>query len=215
MFVQSGVVKAGHNQSRTHAAHPEGVAQVQPQTITIPIYPIILLAACLILCISLVTTVARTGQAPAVVEPPQRYLPGTVLPVGAYCKVSAEGYCYPPMDAHCNVPGDGRCFTYRSYNGEAIGKKVYLTVEIATGAIIQALIPATEYTVGDLMLAWGTPIGFSRSGRAITVYWNKRSAYLTTCSFRPESHVTWITYFSESVEASPWHGFNQRIGAKC
>lgn len=216
MFTQAITAQAEFTQAHGQSIPTEDGVRVPPEPISLPVYPVMLVAAILTLCIILVIALAQTHKASAIVEPPQGFLPGSVLPAEAFCKASPDGHCYPPLDTHCNVPGDGRCFTYPEYDVETIGKKVYLTVEVESGMIRAALIPATEYTVWNLISAWGSPTGFSQNGTTLRMDWNTRSVYLDVCPFRPEDRVKWITYHSDLVEAPPWRGFKQvDFAAKC
>ena len=164
---------------------------------------------CLAVCITLVITLARTAPIPIIRALPQRFLPGSVLPFEAYCTVTANGGCSPKTYISCNQPGDGRCFTYPSFVVGDAGKKVHLTVEITSGTITQALLPAGDFTMGSLMLAWGSPTGFGQSGNLTIVYWGTRGVFFATCSFRPEGRPMWMTYYAEPVKALPWRGFAQ------
>jgi hypothetical protein len=115
-----------------------------------------------------------------------------------------------PMNATCNALHDGRFRCYVHHKG----KEVYLAYDGASQMIIGAVISANEYTIGDLIISWGTPTGFTQDGRAIEVSWGTRSVYLHTCSFQPTSHVGYIEYGLESKQLPPWRGFIRR-GEQC
>ncbi|MHB8626708.1 MAG: hypothetical protein ACYDBJ_08270 [Aggregatilineales bacterium] len=210
MFVQVGVVGAEINQDRIPT---EDTVSVPPKSVTIVVRLIMLIIAGLVLSILSVVLLARTGTAPKIFEPPLHLLPGDAPPKDIHCGESADEACYPPVDAHCHESGDAGwgCFTSAStpYNG----KKIAILIDVASRTIALTSISAPGYTMGDLILAWGTPTEFNQSGRAIDVYWGARSASLTTCSFRPESRVDIITYYRSPAFAAPWHGF-VRVNSK-
>jgi hypothetical protein len=205
MSIQFNAISAEFDHNRAQA---EKVVPLRPKSITGIIRLITVLICFLILSTLSVVVVARTGISPMMIEPAQHLLPGNVPPSDVHCGESADATCYPPVDAHCYEPGDANCFTSASIRQN--GKVIRLTIDMASRLIAYTLIPVSEYTIGDLILTWGTPSGFTQNGRYIFVYWDARSAYLTTCSFRPESRVEFITYYRISpVSASPWRGFSR------
>lgn len=138
-----------------------------------------------------VVAFARMRAVPIrIIEPPSYLLPGN----------------RPPTNAACDSLHDGR---FRCYVIQG-GKEVYLAYNGASQMIISAVISAREYTIGDLITAWGTPAGFTQDGRAIEVNWGTHSAYLHTCSFQAFSRVGYIEYSLEPKQGSPWRGFTNR-----
>lgn len=191
---------------------PEKVVPVRPKSIAGIIRMITVLLCILILSTLSVVVVARTGINPMIIEPPQHFLPGNVPPRDVHCGEVANETCYPPVDAHCYEPGDANCFTSASIQQN--GKVIRLTIDTASRLIAYTQISAREHTIGDLLLRWGTPIGFAQYGLYIFVYWDTQSAYLTTCRFQPESRVEFITYYRISpASLSPWRGFS-RVNSK-
>lgn len=211
MSIQSSAIRAELDQDRVRA---EKVAAVRPKSITGIIRLITMLLCFLMLSISFVVVVARTGITPTISEPPQHLLPGNVQPKDIHCGASADETCYPPIDAHCYVSADANCFTSASIQQN--GKVVYLTIDIASRMIAFTSIPNQGDMIGDLILAWGTPSGFTQYKQYIDVYWGTRNAHLTTCSFRPESYVDHIIYSrTNPIPASPWRGFKQVKSKDC
>ena len=207
MSIQFNAISAefGHNQA-------QNVAPVRPKSMAGIIRMITVLLCILILSTWSVVVVARTGINPMIIEPPQHFLPGNTPPRDVHCGEAADETCYPLVDAHCYEPGDANCFISASIQQN--GNVIRLTLDTASRLIAYTQISAREHTIGDLILAWGTPSGFTRYGRHIDVYWGSRNASLTTCAFRPESRVEFITYYRISpASASPWRGFS-RVDSK-
>ena len=92
-----------------------------------------------------------------------------------------------------------------------------MTIDNVTGTkkILQTLIPAPEITMGDLLLAWGTPTGFIQDDEGVYVYWNERKAYLVDCLFWPGSHIESITFYPKAITVPPWQGFVRRQNSAC
>ena len=194
-----------------------GGATAVSSRVTVVVFRIVgFIIICYALSIAAVVYFAAQAQAPSMnFVPPRQFLPDSVLPASAYCKVAPDGHCYPPLNTHCNVPGDGRCFTSISQSVDQPGKTIYLTVDLASGQIVQTVIPENGYSIGDLITIWGTPIGVQQSGKGTTVYWSSRSAYVIACPFRPGSRVAWLTYFTTPIETQPWRGFRNRNRKYC
>jgi hypothetical protein len=134
-----------------------------------------------------VMSIARTQATPQLLDLPQAYHPGQALPDGLAC----YGYTSMPENS-CAV--------------DLPGNLIYLNLD-ADKRITDAVIPALNYVIGDLILMWGTPGGIIQKPHTTYVYWGTRSAYVYTGSLRPDSRVQFILYDSEPKPASPWHGF--------
>jgi hypothetical protein len=134
--------------------------------------------------------VSRMGTSAQIYTPRESYLPGNQLP-----KLSEQDSCTssPPYSTSCLV---------RLQNHE-----IYWDYEFASHKIIRTTVSAEENTIGDLILAWGTPIGFDQYDTSIIVSWGIRSALLVTNSFQPNSRVRFIQYDTEPLKRSPWRGF--------
>ena len=156
-------------------------------------------AVCILLGSTLLTigimSVSRTGTILPIKTPPQGYLPGNPLP-----SLSENISC---NDYHRYQQINITCLAHLS------DQDVYFIYVAGTGSksIVRTTIDANEYTIGALILAWGTPTGFDRYGTAFVVSWGTRSANLVTPSFQPTSRVGFITYDLEALKRSPWQGF--------
>lgn len=131
---------------------------------------------------------ANTKPSSKVIEPPPELLPGK------------QQF---PQAANCEALHDGRF----SCDVDVNGTDIALTYNAITYRILYTFTSRPDQTLGDLMLAWGTPSGFARSGDATLVFWNTRAAYLTPRSFRPESLVKYVRYGDAEVPPLPWRGF--------
>lgn len=202
MAIQFRLAIPSFAQNRVRANH---VPQVPPRTRTIFARLTAALLSGLLLGTLSGVVVAGVGTIPTIIEPPPQLLPGNAAPAGLFCGESANESCFPPVDAHCFESGDANCFAQGIIRYD--GKPITITIDLASRTIALVNVPAQDYKMGDLLSAWGTPTGFSQVGRAIDVYWDTRSAHLTTCSFQPESRVDSITYSREPAFASAWQGF--------
>ena len=137
-----------------------------------------------------VLIVSRMNVPSKIYTPPQAYLPGNPLP-----RFAGKDSCdkFAPINMVCNGP--------------VFGQKIYWYYELGTRRIVRTGISASEYTIGDLILAWGTPTGFDQYGTSIIVSWGARSALLVTNSFQPYSRVRFIEYDLEPYRRSRWRGF--------
>jgi hypothetical protein len=149
---------------------------------------IILLFSLLLLTLSNLS-ISSSGRYAEIYTPPQAYLPGNPLP-----EFAGKDACdkFVPTNMIC---------------GELEGRKLYWYYELATRRIVRTGISASEYTVGDLILAWGTPSGFDQFGTSIYVSWGTRSALLVTRSLQPNSQIQFIEYDLDPPKRSVWRGF--------
>ncbi len=136
-----------------------------------------------------VLIVSRMGVPSEIYTPPQAYLPGNPLP--------------PLSDDACDQlsPYSRSCLMHLQNHD------IYWHYEPGTRKIIRTTIAANETTIGDLIIAWGTPTGFDQYGASIVVSWGTRSALLVTHSFQPYSQIRFIDYDTEPLKRSPWYGF--------
>lgn len=191
MLSRSFAVAAESRQSHLPSRVDSGV---QPNRIPKLVSVAALMCFCLTMLVLGVMTAARTGTIPTLLDPPPRYLPGNPLP--------GDVSCYTPGDEH--MP---RCFV------QHLGDEVYFNFDGNTRTILRTVIPAREYTIGQLILAWGTPTGITQTHYTIYVYWRTRSALLYTSSFQPDSRVEFILYGLEQQPTAPWRGFRRLIPA--
>jgi hypothetical protein len=138
--------------------------------------------------------VSRLQTFRAVIDLPQDILPGSPVPY------EADPALHGGMLAHQ--------LTINGFN-------VQLAYDSEHELIVRAQIAENAYTIGDLILAWGTPSGFARSGRDVDVYWGRRGVYLNTCSFRPDSRVQYIAHYIDEQTASFWRGFSTDTDTDC
>lgn len=192
-------------------------AEVQPNSTVTALRLIGLMLIGSAFCILIAIIISRIGKAPGTIDLPQAYLPGSPFSTDAWCKGAAvncplSGNCYRP-----DVAGRAQCPSYSSYPIKHDSQELSVTVDNVTRAkkIVQTSIPAHEYTMGDLLLAWGRPTGFIQDDEGIYVYWGARSAYLIGCSFWPGSHLESITYSLQATPAPPWRGFVRRQSSAC
>ncbi len=172
----------------------------------------VLVVASLAMLILAVVITARMGTSPHAPDLPQRFLPGNPLPNEAACTTLSDDH----------IP---RCVVRLAHDD------VYFNFGTQKRIISRTVIPAQQYTVGDLIAAWGTPSGFisltdvvaideenmtaawgTPSGftwneTKIYIYWGTRSALLYARSFQPNSRVDFILYNVDQPQASLWPGF--------
>jgi len=142
---------------------------------------------CLVVGMMGVLAAARSTSAPVIRALPNYLLPGSPAP--------ADVTCYPMHYGQCQ---------YSVLYGDDL---VYLAFNGFRTKIVSAVIPAHGQTIGDMILAWGMPTGFSQNGFNVEVSWGSRTAVLITCSFQPTSLVGYFRYDMEPVQVPPWRGF--------
>ena len=149
-----------------------------------------LVVLCLTLLISGVLLVARAQPVPRIPSLPQRYFPGNPLP--------DDVACYWPVGdhmPHCSI-------NYR-------GKEIQFAVDAEMQVIDYTLVRAREYTLGELVVSWGSPSGIIQTFPRTYVYWGTRAAYLTG-ALKPDSQVQFILYDRAPRPTAPWRGFRRR-----
>ncbi len=148
-----------------------------------------IVAACMTAGVVGVIAAARTELAAPVTEPPQRLLPGSPMVPEAVCDASRDG--------------EYRCFVR---HGDQV---IWLAYDGAAQAITSTAFSVREETVGELLIAWGTPTGVAEQGGWITVYWGTRSAHLPECRVQPGSPVGYLAYgpMPKLGKLSAWRGF--------
>jgi hypothetical protein len=139
------------------------------------------------------SSIAQTGAIQPIKAPPQEYLPGSPFPKDSE-NISCDTYS---VDQLMGIS----CLAHLP------GQDVYFYYDAASKCIVRTTIPAKEYTIGALILAWGTPTGFDRYGDGIVVSWGTRSANFDAQSFQPMNHVGFITYDLTPFKRSAWKGF--------
>ncbi len=97
------------------------------------------------------------------VQPVDALAPGATMPHRATCEYGSK-LLYDPITA---------CWTILP-----TGQNVYFDLDTRTRIIQRASYIDLKDTVGDLLLVWGTPNGYTHEGKAWTFYWNDREAYI-------------------------------------
>jgi hypothetical protein len=152
---------------------------------------IVVSSALLLLAVAAFAVIAvnRTELRPLGLELPSRVQPGKSLPADARC----DWHMVMEHILYCNVV-DSNVLVHFSY-------------DIERQVILSSSMLANGKTVGDLLLAWGEPSGYTRSEMAVQVFWGARSVYLSSTPFKPGTRAGYITYTLEPDSARPWHGF--------
>jgi hypothetical protein len=122
-------------------------------------------------------------------EPPGYLLPGHRLPDNAQCTWA---------------PHAGDTMLCRIFLHDNL---FYLTYNVTQKTIVRTAMSASNETIGDLILAWGTPTGMQRFPWAVQVYWGTRSVYISARPFRPDNRTAFVSYNLNTVGALPWQGF--------
>ena len=182
------------NSAYPRRTQPQREADVRPALTRSPsrasvwirhIPPLVKVATLLLLGLTLlsvgVLTAARTGAMPHIKVPPQEYLPGSTI-YRSYGDTDCNDNQYVAIDMICVV------------------QDMYVYYESGTYRIILTIISTYKYEIGELIVAWGFPIGFHQSGSSVVVSWGDRSAFLDTPSFNPYSRVQSIEYDLDPIE---------------
>jgi hypothetical protein len=124
----------------------------------------------------------------AIDELPAELRPGSPLPSGVFCS-----FWFGEADdsLHCS-------------------RREYQIVYSRTRKIIWsvAVYPIPIMRAGDLVMAWGTPSGFSRNnGNYFTIYWPGRYCFIPGSIFSPNSPVSVLGWSRDNVQAEPWKGW--------
>jgi hypothetical protein len=159
-------------------------------------YAILLVVATLALALSVsisgIILIARAAP-PVLVQPPANILPGNPLPDDVKC-------IWPPYRSN----GMLYCNTILDEN------RVYLTYDPRREMIIRSSVEIDRQTVGDLLLAWGTPTGLKRSPWSAQIQWGGRYVYAYAHPFKPSNPIFFVFYTLEPESNPPWSGFGNR-----
>jgi hypothetical protein len=133
------------------------------------------------------------------IDLPTAYRPGEAMPPDAYCDWHYYDYQY----MSCHTRGSNGGWTSFIYD-------VRLRAISYTSRAV-----ADDLTIGNLAIAWGTPIGADLSGWSKTIYWEHHSAYVWGSEFSPNSRVLYISYWLRAEARPTWRGFvsDREIGA--
>ncbi len=150
-------------------------------------------AVLLTLAVFAVVVMHRSSTYPVDIGLPTRLLPGKPLPPDAHC----EWYMASENNLYCVVTEEGL--------------SAYISYDIRQQVIRTASLPIRDKVVGELILAWGEPSGFSGSGLSNQVNWGNRSVYVISTPFSPNTRAGYIFYSITPYTAEPWRGFINHI----
>ena len=186
MAIYSG---AGTGLIRERAVSATG-AGIRWQNIPLQAKVVIVMLLSLMLLVLSILSAARTETVPDIHVLDEIYLPGNVLP---------------------QLPKDAECFDlaylYRSCLISVLGQKIYLNYEPSSRMMVHTGYRTKEYSIGELIVAWGFPTGIAQHDTFTFVNWERRSAIIYSKSFEPESRVAFIQYDLEEQPSSVWEGF--------
>lgn len=147
----------------------------------------------LVMTILVLFTVMIARAQPAVqlseLDLPQAYYPGSPMPDDVLCFLAPSSSTL-----------EGCHILYE-------GTEVHLEFDTNMTVITATIISAQKYMIGDLLTAWGTPIGITQTYYMTMVDWGTRTAYVYADSFRPDSPVRLILYNPNLQRTEPWRGF--------
>jgi hypothetical protein len=149
---------------------------------------LIFLAMTILVVLTVMIARAQPASQLSELDLPQVYRPGSPIPDDAKCYFT---------------PANTLEGCYVSYLGHKVHLKLDTTMKVVTAVNIQT----QKYTIGDLLSAWGTPIGIMQTYYMTFVDWGTRKAYVYADSFRPDSPVRLIQYNLEPQRTIPWRGF--------
>ncbi len=136
---------------------------------------------------------SRTGMSAPGPQIVDYLLPGHALPQGASCDNGEPGFRYI---WYCKA-------------FQAGGKLVHFIYDRRKQVISSASLAGEGVTVGDLILAWGTPTGYTDHFRGVRVYWAEKVVWVSV-PLSPASPVDTITYLDPTdllQDQLAWHGF--------
>src|SRR5258708_2137860 len=124
----------------------------------------------------------------------QEFLPGHLIPHDVICH--APYYYEDHLHLYCQPTGD-----IRAHN-------VFITYDLREKVIVHTDLLNPHKTAGELILAWGEPVGYRRESLGHYLYWPGRYAYFGERDFSPNNHVGFITYDDNTATGQEaWKGF--------
>lgn len=142
----------------------------------------------------IVSTLSRRSPPPTIYVLPVEMRIG-IAPMPPNC-----GYTYSNSYFTCSLVYQGHDFEIYYDQNAGIIESVTLKIK--------------DRTIGDLILEWGTPIGYTDHDGVIEVRWNQKGAFLGMCSFRPQTRIYAVVYDVTTDPVLTWVGFRQSID-KC
>jgi hypothetical protein len=130
------------------------------------------------------------ARASSIEHLPEQFFPGNTLP-------SATDCMWPPY-----TPSDTKyCRITLGYT------TVFATYDVKRKMITRVSYSGQGETIGDLIMAWGTPTGMKRLPWAMEVHWKDRVVYASIQPFSPKSRAILIAYTLDYEAAPAWRGF--------
>ncbi len=146
------------------------------------------------LVIFLSIVASRAGAPSLRLEIDPYLLPGRPLPRSASCGSGDPGF---RSILNCKVFQEG-------------GGLVRLTYDRRTQVTRSASFAVDGVTIGDLILAWGTPNSYRHDYGTIRIYWDGKSAWLSA-PLNPTSQVRSLLFYSDESDLPQdrpaWRGF--------
>jgi hypothetical protein len=138
--------------------------------------------------------ISRTGiikaEARAIERLPEQFFPGNSLSSTSDCM-------WPPYS-----PGDTKyCRITLGYT------TVFATYDVTRRMITRVSYSGNGETIGELIMAWGTPTGMKRLPWAMEVHWKNRVVYASLQPFNPKSRAVLIAYTLDNEAVPAWRGF--------
>ena len=121
-----------------------------------------------------------------------RFLPGNPLPRSSWC----DRHYFDPYET-----------TLTCHARQSTDSVVYFTYDTRERQITRTFVNTPGKTVGELVLAWGTPIGYRSDTFGVYVHWQGRFAYSSDRAFKPESQAVFIAYNANTTRYTSWLGF--------
>jgi hypothetical protein len=135
--------------------------------------------------------IARAAP-PSLYTPPESLMPGQPLPAGVMC-------AWPPLNekmVHCHI---------------FLDHDIYIVYDSSRGVIISTSVSLDDQaSVGELIVAWGTPTGQRRYSWSTQVQWGSRYVYVSSRPFSPSNMPYFIHYTLEPDSVRAWNGFANR-----
>jgi hypothetical protein len=202
MPIHFTVVSAALGRDRVRALDGVSVQQIRR---SLSLIVAVLTNTALTIAVVSILAVARLPVLRGIIEPPQGLLPGSSFPEAVSCPhrrcCTATPLTTWTRRFVCPIDHDGTRFD--------------VTYDDISQKIVQTAISGQDYTLGDLISAWGTPTGIAQYGWAIDAHWETQYASLITCSIQPDSAVKLIAYSRERHWATTWRGFTNHQADEC
>ncbi len=127
----------------------------------------------------------------------QEFLPGQQFPPDVSCHMAF--YYEDHVHLYCQPLGDIRL------------RNVYITYDMPEKIIVYTDLLNPHKTAGDLILAWGDPIGYRQAALGRYLYWPGRYAYIVSADFGPNANVGFISYDDTATGQEAWKGFTNGV----